>query len=146
MLNSFKKVNKFKIASILTSLLYFFLFISFFLFPEDLCKDVGLTGSEPANFLVRRASMLMLGFAVITFLTRNMQASKMRQAISFSVGLNMLGFAFTEVFEMIRGYDYSAFIGPMVIEILVAIVFFTICISDWRKLKESKTEYSFEEK
>lgn len=145
-MNSFKKINKFKVVSILTSLLYFFLFLSFFSFPENLCKDVGIAESEPVFFLIRRASMLMLGFAAITFLTRNMEVSKARQAVAFSVTVNMLGFASTEVFEMFHGFSFSSFIGPMVIEILVAVLYFSFFFSDMRKLKEQKANYSFAEK
>jgi len=135
MLKNLTNLNKFKVASVLTSALYFYLFISLLLFPESLCKDFGITGNESVYFLARRASMLMLGFSVLLFLARNVSPSVARQTIAFAIGLNMAGFALLGSFELIRGFVKSSILSVIVIEILVAAIYFSFWVSDRRHLK-----------
>jgi hypothetical protein len=124
----------FKAISILTSLLYFYLFIRLLIFPESLCNDFGVAGNESAYFLARRASMLMMGFSALLFLLRNIPPSVVRQAISFSVGLNMAGFAAMGLFELMRGFVKTSILGVIAIEVLVATIYFSFLISDRRYL------------
>ncbi len=136
MLRNLIKLNKFKVMSVLTSALYFYLFILSLLFPESLCNDFGITGNESFYFSARRASMLMLGFSVLLFLVRNSPPSIVRQAIAISISLNMVGFALSGSFELIRGFIKTSVLGVIVIEFLIATIYFTFFISDRRYLKE----------
>ena len=85
--------RRFQVASVLTAALYAYLFLSMLLDPESMFQDLRLEGSESLFFLVKRASAFMLAFAALLFLARNAARSHLRAAISFSVGLNMGGFA-----------------------------------------------------
>ena len=137
MLKHIRNLNKFQVMSVLTSALYFYLFISCLLFPESLCKDFGVMGNESVYFLARRTSTLMLGFAVLLFMVRNSASSELRQAIAFSVGLNMAGFALLGTFELNRGFVKVAILGAIVIEVLVAAIYFSFWASDRRQAKKA---------
>lgn len=130
----FRNQKSFKVISLLTSLLYFHLFIKLLFFPESLCNGFGVTGNESAYFLARRASMLMMGFSVLLFLLRNIPPSAVRQAISFSVGLNMTGFAIMGFFELMRGFVKTSILGVIAVEVLIAAIYFTFLLSDRRHL------------
>jgi len=123
MLSSFKNLNKFKAASVLTSALYFYLFISLLLFPDSFFNDLGIEGNESLYFLGRRASMLMLGFAALLFLARNTLPSVSRQVIAFSVSLNMAGFALMGTFELVRGFLDKSIFQVIAIELTDAVYF-----------------------
>jgi hypothetical protein len=129
-------LNKFKLMSVLTSALYFYLFVLLLLFPESLCKDFGITGNESFNFLARRASTLMLGFSVLLFLVRNTPPSVVRQAIVFSISLNMAGFALLGSFELIRGFVNTSILSAIVIEVFIAAIYFSFWVSDKRHLEK----------
>jgi len=135
MLSRLKSVNKFKCMSVLTSLLYFYLFISLLFSPESVCKDFNITGSESIDLLARRVSSLMLGFSALLFLIRNTPPSVVRQAIAFSVGLNMTGFALSGAFGMIHGLLRPSILGVIAIEVFIAVVYFSFCLSDRRRMK-----------
>jgi hypothetical protein len=136
MLRNIKRLNKFKVISLLTSGLYFYLFILLLMFPESLYKDVGITGSPGLYFLARRTSALMLGFAVLLFCTRNTLPSVARQAIAISVSINMLGFALSGTYGLICGIVNTSILNAIIIEICVAAAFFLLLISDRRQLKK----------
>jgi hypothetical protein len=135
MLENLRNLNKFKIVSVLTSALYFYLFVSLLLFPESVFKDFGVVGNETVYFLARRASTLMLGFSVLLFLVRNTPLSTVRQAIAFSISLNMAGFALLGSFELIRGFVGTSILNAIVIEVLVAVIYFSFGLSDKRFLQ-----------
>lgn len=136
MLKNLSELNKFKVMSVITSALYFYLFITLLLFPESLCKGFGIVGNESVYFIARRASMLMLGFSVLLFLLRNMNRSIVRQAVAFSISLNMAGFALLGTFELIRGFVETSILSAILIEILVAVVYFSFLASDRRQLSK----------
>jgi hypothetical protein len=139
MLKKIKNLNKFKVTSILTSLLYFYLFISLLFFPESLCKELGITENDASLFFVKRASALMLGFSVLVFLVRNAIPSVIRQAISFSVAVNMFGFAISSIFGLIHGTVGTTFLFGAIAEIFLTVVFLTFLISDRRLLKKQSS-------
>ncbi len=132
-----KNLNKFKVMSVLTSALYFYLFVSLLLFPESFCKDVGIMGGESLYFLARRASTLMLGFSVLLFLVRNTPPSVVRQAIAFSIGVNMAGFALSGSLGLVAGLVNTSIVNAIVIEVLVAAIYFSFGVFDGRHLREN---------
>lgn len=140
MFKNLTNLNKFKVASVLSSALYFYLFISCLLSPESLCEDFGVAGNESVYFLARRTSTLMLGFSVLLFSVRNTPASAVRQAIALSVGLNMVGFALLGTFELIRGFVKTSILGAIIIELLIAVVYFSFWVSDRRHFDRAQQE------
>ena len=136
-MRSLANLNKFKVMGMVTSALYFYLFISLLLFPESILGDFGIIGNESVYVLARRASMLMLGFCCLLFLSRNTPPSVVRQAISFSIGLNMAGFALMSSFELVRGFAEMSVLCAIVIEVLVATIYFSLLVFDRRYLNKS---------
>lgn len=136
MLKNLKNLNKFKAMSVLTSVLYFYFFIALLLFPESFCKDFGMVWSESLDFFARRASAFMLCISSLLFLARNTPPSIVRQAIAFSVGLNMAGFALSSTTRLINDYASTSILFVIVIEILVAVIYFSFVVSDRRNLKK----------
>jgi hypothetical protein len=59
-----------------------------------------------------------------------------RQAISFSIGLNMAGFALSGSFELIRGFVKTSILSVIAIEVLVAAIYFSFLLSDRRHLNQ----------
>ncbi len=139
MYQSLRHLNYFKIMSLLVSALYFYLFYLLLLTPQSLCESFGVTCGETAYFIARRASMLMLGFAILAFLLRNTPRSTVRQAIAATIGVNMAGLASLGVYEMVRGFVETSILGIVVIELVIAVTFFSFLITDRLGLKKSNS-------
>jgi hypothetical protein len=123
MLTIFKNKNTFKFLSYATALLYFTLFLMLLVFPNYFLNDVGLNSSDSAHFLSRRASMLMLGFSVLSFFGRNAPHSTARQAIVLSIAVSMAGLATLGIFEFARGFVSAAILQPVSVESILAIAY-----------------------
>lgn len=120
----------FKILCVFTSVLCLCLFCLLFFFPQSFFTDLGIEGTETAYFISRRASMLMLGLSVLTFLARNIAHSKSIQAISLSVCISMTGLAMTGVYELRRGFVSDDILTAIVIELVLSTMFFFIWFSN----------------
>ncbi|KGJ86821.1 hypothetical protein [Colwellia psychrerythraea] len=119
-------VYLFKILALFTSLLCFYIFYLLFKTPENFLSDVGVTGSEAAYFVARRAAMLMLGVSVLMFFSRNLQNGQARQAIALSLVVTMSSLALLGSYEFSRGFVNEGIIGAIIIESMLAMAFFTI--------------------
>ncbi len=95
---TFKKLNmiNFAVCTIL--------FLLLLVFPESIFFLFDVKGNEAAFFICRRAAMLFGGYAIISFFTRDLPASKIRQALSLGFGFSMSGFALMGTVEFIRGF------------------------------------------
>jgi len=129
-----QKVKPFKVISCLTAALYTYLFFILLCAPNSLLKSVGVAGNESAFFLARRASMLMLGFAVLTFGVRNSPSSITRQAISISISVCMAGLSVLSGFEYFRGFASKGILPPCAIELVFAVVYFLIWLFNRNRL------------
>ncbi|MCP3926424.1 MAG: hypothetical protein GY714_28010 [Desulfobacterales bacterium] len=127
-------MNKFKILSVFTSVLCLYLFYLLFFSPQSLFSDLGIKGTEASYFICRRASMLMLGISVLTFLARGIPHSQAMQAISLSVCVTMLGLAMTGTYELMRGFVSNDILISITIESTLSISFFYIWFSNRRKV------------
>lgn len=132
-------MNKFKILSTFTSLLCLYLFYLLFFSASSFLNNIGVEGTEVAYFISRRAAVLMLGISVLMFFARNVPNSQARQAISLSIGVTMLGLAFSGGYELNRGFVGSGIIGAIVIESILCISFLYVCFSDWLQNKNIET-------
>lgn len=72
------------------------------------------------------------------FLSRNALPSMTRQAITFSVGLNMAGFALSSVYGLITGFAATSLLVAAVAEIFIAAVYFGFWFSDRNYLKRDR--------
>ncbi len=128
-------MKKFKILSIFTSVLCFYLFCILFFFPQSFFTDMGIEGNETAYFLARRASMLMLGISVLMFFARSIPHSQARQAISLGICVTMSGFAMTGTYEFMRGFIGNNILPAIIVESSLSISFFYIWLSNKYKRK-----------
>jgi len=76
-----EKQNTYQMMSYLTAALYFYLFVMLLFFPSSFLNELGIESTASADFLARRAAMLMLGFAVLVFLGRKVSDSMARQGL-----------------------------------------------------------------
>ncbi len=125
--------SAFQIVSLLAAALYAYLFVALLVFPEASCRSFGLTVSDSLTVLARRASMLMLGFSAIAFLSRNAQPSPLRRAISLAIGINMAGFAASGTYELLRGALASSMWGAVATEVTLAVLYLGFCVADGRR-------------
>lgn len=98
-----KKISLFKITSIGTSALFVYLFIEFLFTPDSFVTGLGLISSDASTLLARRASMFMLGIAILMLGASNMSPSKARQTICLATGITLLGLSCTGWFEFLQG-------------------------------------------
>lgn len=120
----------YRIMSYITTLLYLFLFVSLLSDPHSFLQGLGIEGTESAYFLARRASMLMLGFAAVSFFGRNAPSSIARQAITLSIAVSMAGLCCMSSFEYARGFANSSILTPAIIELALAVVYFLLWLSN----------------
>jgi len=130
-----RNFDYYKLACIIASLLYFFLFYILQFKPEKITSDLGLTGNDVAYVFIKRASILMLGFGVLLFLGRNVEEVKSKYVISISVSVCMLGLALMSTLEFVKGNLSNGVITPLVIESFVGITFMLLAISNRTSIK-----------
>jgi hypothetical protein len=125
----------YKTLSVMTASLCITLAIFLLLIPEPIFHIFGVAGNESAYFISRRASMFFVGYAAIAFLSRHEPPSESRQSISFGIGTSMLGFVALGLFELVRGFAETGILLPMVVELFLALSYFSIWSRD--KLREA---------
>ncbi len=119
-----EKQNTYQVVSYLTSALYFYLFVMLLFFPASFLNDIGIKSTESAEFLARRAAMLMLGFAVLAFFGKKMYHSPARQVMALAISVNMAGFALMGLFEFWRGFANTGILTAVTIESILAASYF----------------------
>ena len=127
----------FRWACLATAALYGFLFVQLMWFPEAMLSDLGVVCTPGVCLVARRASMLMLGFAVLSALASRLAASPGRATISAAICVNMGGFAFMSGLEFARGALGSGILPIMAIETIVALAFAIATIADLRRLRRA---------
>lgn len=119
-----EKQNTYQIMSYLTAALYFYLFVMLLFFPGSFLNDLGIQSTASADFLARRAAMLMLGFAVLAFLGRKVSDSMARQVMAIAISINMAGFAVMGLVEFGRGFANTGILTAVIIESILAVSYF----------------------
>lgn len=122
----------YKTLSLITANLSITLAIFLLLVPEPIFLIFGVAGNESAYFISRRASMLFAGYAAIAFFSRHEPPSASRQSISFGIGTSMVGFGALGLFELLRGFAGPGILLPMVVELFLALSYFSI----WSRNKQ----------
>lgn len=114
----------FKWLSLLTGLLYLWLFYQLLVTPDQILPSFGVEADVHTTFLARRISVLMLGFSVLLFLAAWLPQSKARAVIAAAVAVNMAGFAVNSFYGATHGYLTDRAI-PVIgsIESLIALSF-----------------------
>lgn len=119
-------MKPYKIATIGTSLLFVFLFAQLFFTPVSFVEGLGLEPTLTTSILCRRASMFMIGLAILLFGVRKLTHSSIRQTICLSTAITMTGLAALSSFEMIRGTVNNSIWIAIIIETISAILFWIV--------------------
>lgn len=120
----------YKIATIGTSLLFVFLFAQLFFTPVAFVEGLGLEANLGTSILCRRASMFMIGLAILLFGAQRLEHSSARQTISFSTAITMTGLAALSSFEMVRGTVNNSIWIAIVIETISAVLFWIVFLKN----------------
>jgi hypothetical protein len=141
-LTFFEKPRTYSVVLCLAACLYFYLFVTLLFASPGFLASIGVPGNESAYFLARRASALMLGFAVLAFLARNLRSAVARRAVAFSIAVNMAGFAVLSIAEFRRGFANSGILTPAVVESLLAAVCFLLWLAARQAARREETHSS----
>jgi uncharacterized membrane protein len=118
--------NLYKITCIATSVLFVFLFAQLFFTPLAFVEDLGLQATLATSILARRASMFMIGLAVLLFGARKLQHSPARQTICLSAAITLTGLACLSTFEMFRGTVNDSIWVAIIIETICSVLFWIV--------------------
>lgn len=113
----------FRKISILTALICAVLFALLLLSPASYVGTYGVGADAGGMFMVRRASPMFLGFAVMLWLARNTGPSPLRNALSWGIAAAFAGVALTGMFEYLRGVASGAILIAAAGEMLIAVLF-----------------------
>jgi hypothetical protein len=116
-------MNFFKMVSIITSILFAYLFFQLLLTPVSFVNDAEAQSSEATSILCRRTSMFMLGLSVLLFSARKLPHSPARQHICLSTAITMIGLACMGSYELIRGTVNSSMLTAITIETILGTSF-----------------------
>ncbi len=120
----------YRITSLITALLFSYLFLSLFFDTESFVVGIGLPASETASVLGRRASVFMLGLSVLLISSINLKQSPARQHLCLSLGIVMLGLAGLGSYELIKGTINAGILPAIFIETALGTVFFAIFLTN----------------
>lgn len=123
-------MNKFKVLSILTSLLFLYLFVVLLFDTASFFVDLGIDAGEAAFFIARRASVFMLGMSILLFWGKNLPHSESRQMIIIFAAIIMSGLAMMGTYEYARGYLGAAIFQAISIESIVAVSYLILFFSN----------------
>lgn len=119
----------FKNVSLAATALSGVLFVILLLAPELIFFIFSIEGSEAAKLLSRRAAMLFLGLAIITYLGRDAVHSALRQAVCVGMAATMFGLALTGTYEFARGYAGFGILLAVIAEIGFGVAFTRIWLA-----------------
>jgi len=120
---------KFKTISVITSLIALILCVVLLLIPEFIFWLFSIEEYSSAFFIGRRAAMLFLGIAVITWMGRNAEHSESRQSICIGLSVSMFALALLGTIEYLRGYAGIGISLAVIIELVLAVLFFRVWFS-----------------
>jgi hypothetical protein len=116
----------FRKLSTITAVIAVTLFLLLLFAPEIIFTLFQVQGNESAFFISRRAAMLFLGFAVITWLGRNSSNSETRQAICIGMSISMLALAVLGVIEFLRNFVGIGIFLAVFTELVLGIAYLKI--------------------
>lgn len=120
---------EFRVLSLITSVIAIIIFISLLFVPAPIFMLFEIDGNESAYFISRRAAMLFLGIAVISYFSRNAQNTDTRQSILLGLTLSMFGLAILGVVEFVRGFAGVGIFLAVGTELFLAVSYGSIWLS-----------------
>jgi uncharacterized membrane protein YiaA len=130
----------FKIVSVITAVIFAYLFLTLLLNSETFINDLGLPSSEPASILARRTSIFMLGISILMIGSINLPNSKARQIICLATGITMFGLSCMGTYELIKGTVNTSMLTAIIIETTLWVSFGIIFFTNRRKTIEPNEE------
>jgi O-antigen/teichoic acid export membrane protein len=97
------KSMSFRSVSLAASVLYIALFACLLFTPGLVYLLFGIERHLTADLLARRAAMLFLGLAVLSYLGRNAPSSGLRRAVSIAMATAMAGLMCSGMYEYFSG-------------------------------------------
>lgn len=119
----------FKLLNTATALIALILCSVLILVPEVLFMLFGIDEHSSAFFIGRRAAMLFLGLAVLTWCIRKAEFSESRQAVCLSLSVSMLGLAILGTVEYLRGFAGIGIALAIITEAVLAALYFKVWLS-----------------
>ncbi len=108
----------FKFMSMASAILAIVLCIGLLIIPTAVLAVFGVEGNDAASFIARRASILFLGLAIISFFGRHAIHSDLRQAVILGMSLIFSCLALLGTAEWLRGFAGQGALMPIAAEIL----------------------------
>lgn len=113
----------FRIISILVGAICLVLFGLLLLAPASYVGTYGVASDPEVAFMVRRASPMFLGFAVMLWFARDATPSPLRNALAWSIAAAFAGVALTGIFEFSRGGASGMILVAAMGELLIAVLY-----------------------
>ncbi len=116
----------YKTISIASTVLTAILFLSLLLVPDVIFWVFSIEAGDAAYFIARRASILFLGLAILSFMSRDAQHSALRQNIILAMCVLWALMALMGLFELARAYAGFGILLAIFAEIGFAFGYFLI--------------------
>ncbi|GLQ18726.1 hypothetical protein [Maritalea porphyrae] len=113
----------FRTLCLLTAALSISLFAILLLYPPLIYSIFAIPAHESADLLARRAAMLFLGVAVLSWNFRGANAPQTQRAFSLGTIVMMLGLASVGIFELARGFAGFGILFAIITELAIAAAF-----------------------
>ncbi len=121
---------KFKTVSMVTAVAALVLCVILLSVPEVIFELFNVDDNSSAFFFGRRAAMLFLGIAVLSWVGRNASHSESRQAICLGLATSMLALAILGIFEYLRGFAGVGILLAVITEVCLFSMYFKIWLSN----------------
>ncbi|MCF6273722.1 MAG: hypothetical protein L3J37_11145 [Rhodobacteraceae bacterium] len=118
----------FKTLSIVSAAIAGALFLTLLFVPGLVFWLFQIPASDSAVFLARRAAVLFLGFGIIMWRIRDVEASPAIQAICVGWGVAMLGLAALGSMEFLRGFAGIGIFAAVAIETFLGVSYLRLAL------------------
>lgn len=113
----------FRVVCSLSTIVCLILFVLLLVSPATYVDAYGVAPDAGAEFMVRRASPMFAGLAVLLWLSRNAGPSQLRSAIGISIAISFAGIALTGIVAFVTGAANGAILVAAGGEFLIAALF-----------------------
>jgi hypothetical protein len=127
----------YKAVSIAASALYSMLFACLLIAPDLIYWLFHIERHATADLLAKRAAMLFLGLAVLSFLGRNAPYSSLRQAVSVAMATTLAGLMLAGMYEFFLGIAGIGIWSAIGGEALFLSLYLHVLLRDARHPKDS---------
>ena len=116
----------YRLLSLATAFIATGLFVCLLVSPNLIFWLFNIEDTTSAAIMSRRAAMLFLGFALITWLGRNADHSDARQAIAAGIAATMLGLVIVGLTEFVRGAVGPGIFFAIVAEVIIGVLYLRV--------------------